>query len=104
MKDINNVTILGAGAWGTSLAAHLAGKGLKTTLWMREEEVRLSIEESRVNTLFLPGVTLPENLIPTNDLEASVKGCPDDRRRGPFARHKGGLFTRPPNIFQKIPL
>ena len=76
MKEINKVTVLGAGAWGTSLAAHLAGKGIETTLWMREEEVKLSIEERRVNDLFLPGFTLPENLFPSTDLEASVKEAP----------------------------
>ncbi|MBE9531367.1 MAG: NAD(P)-dependent glycerol-3-phosphate dehydrogenase [Proteobacteria bacterium] len=93
MKEINKVTVLGAGAWGTSLAAHLAGKGIETTLWMREEEVRLSIEERRVNDLFLPGTTLPENLTPTNDLKSSVEGAqmiigvvPSHGIRGVFAK------------------
>jgi glycerol-3-phosphate dehydrogenase (NAD(P)+) len=93
MKEINKVTVLGAGAWGTSIAAHLAGKGIETTLWMREEEVKLSIEERRVNDLFLPGFTLPENLIPTNDLSASIKGArmivgvvPSHGMRGIFSK------------------
>ena len=70
---LKKITVLGAGAWGTSLAAHLAGKGIETTLWMREEEVKHTIAESRENTIFLPGFTLPENLLPTNDLESSLK-------------------------------
>jgi glycerol-3-phosphate dehydrogenase (NAD(P)+) len=93
MKEITKVTVLGAGAWGTSIAAHLAGKGLKTTLWMREEEVRHSIEQRRVNELFLPGITLPESLLPTNDLEACLKGAqmivgvvPSHGIRGVFTR------------------
>jgi glycerol-3-phosphate dehydrogenase (NAD(P)+) len=72
---IEKITVLGAGAWGTTIAAHLAKKGLKTTLWMREEEVKESILASRENTLFLPGFTLPEGLIPTNDIEASLDGA-----------------------------
>ncbi len=72
---IKNITVLGAGAWGTAIAAHLAKKGIDTTLWMREEEVKYSIERSRENTVFLPGITLPENLAATNDLEASLDGA-----------------------------
>ena len=72
---IDKITVLGAGAWGTTLAAHLASKGIDITLWMREEEVKHSIETARENNLFLPGVTLPENLSPTNDLEASLTGA-----------------------------
>lgn len=75
MKEIKKVTVLGAGAWGTTLAAHLANNDVETTLWMREEEVKDSIEKKQENSLFLPGVTLPENLVPTNDLEGSLAGA-----------------------------
>ena len=93
MKEIKKITVLGAGAWGTTLAAHLANREAETTLWMREEEVKDSIEKKRENTLFLPGVTLPENLLPTNDLEASLTGAqlvvgvvPSHGMRGVFSK------------------
>ncbi|MEE9543387.1 MAG: NAD(P)H-dependent glycerol-3-phosphate dehydrogenase [Thermodesulfobacteriota bacterium] len=91
--SIEKIAVLGAGAWGTTLAAHLAKKGIDVTLWMREEEVKDSITRSRENTLFLPGVTLPENLVPTNDLETSIDGAqmvvgvvPSHGMRGVFSK------------------
>ena len=62
--------VIGAGAWGTALAQVCARAGLDTVLWAREPEVVASIAEARENTLFLPGVTLHENLIATGDMAA----------------------------------
>lgn len=90
---IEKITVLGAGSWGTTLAAHLAKKGIDITLWMREEEIKDSIVTSRENTLFLPGFTLPKNIRPTNDLEASLDGAqmvvgvvPSHGMRGVFSK------------------
>ena len=61
MNDHNPsaIGVLGAGAWGTALALHLARQGRSVHLWAREAEVRESIRQQRENTLFLPGVKLP---------------------------------------------
>ena len=48
------LTVIGAGAWGTTLAA-LASEHLPTTLWAREPAVVDAIHDHRENTLFLPG-------------------------------------------------
>ena len=69
-----SVTVVGAGAWGTALAKLLAEKGEAVTLWCREREVVESIEERRVNELFLPDATLPDTLEATADLPSSVAG------------------------------
>ncbi|OGC11709.1 glycerol-3-phosphate dehydrogenase [candidate division WOR-1 bacterium RIFOXYA12_FULL_52_29] len=53
------VAIVGAGAWGTTLALLFAENKYPVTIWAKEEEVALSINESRENKLFLPGFQLP---------------------------------------------
>lgn len=62
------ISVIGAGAWGTTLAALLAGKGLPVTLWVREPELAEAIMQRRENTQFLPGISLPPTLRSTADL------------------------------------
>ena len=69
MKDIS---VLGAGAWGTALAHIAAANGKKVVLWAREPELIGEIETKRRNTLFLPDVDLNENITPTNDQARAV--------------------------------
>ena len=66
------ISIIGAGSWGTSLAHTLAHAGHSVLLWAYEMEVVESIHERRENDLFLPGIYLPENIIPTNDLAVAL--------------------------------
>lgn len=72
--DIPNVRIgvVGAGSWGTALANLLAEKGYPIDLWVFEPEVCRQILEDRENKLFLPGIALSENLLPTNDMEKAI--------------------------------
>ena len=65
------VAVLGAGAWGTALAAHLARRGdLRVTLWARDTDAARAIAADRVNRKYLPGVELPAALAVTGDLDA----------------------------------
>ncbi len=66
------ISVIGAGSWGTTLAALLVEKGYDVTLWTYEKELAGLINETRVNSAYLPGVTLPEYLKATNDLVVSV--------------------------------
>ncbi len=50
------VAVIGAGAWGTALARHLAEQRIPVRLWAYEKDVEQSIERSRENTEILPGV------------------------------------------------
>jgi glycerol-3-phosphate dehydrogenase (NAD(P)+) len=75
MPPIQRIAVIGAGAWGTALAKHLADKGLLITLWAYEREVLDSIAAKRENQLFLPGVTLPPSLKVTNVLAEAVEEC-----------------------------
>ncbi|HSF19848.1 MAG TPA: NAD(P)H-dependent glycerol-3-phosphate dehydrogenase [Vicinamibacteria bacterium] len=67
-----NVAVIGAGAWGTALSRLLCLRGHRVTLWCREEDVRLALDETRINERFLPGVRLPQELAVTGDLARAV--------------------------------
>src|SRR5581483_10757686 len=71
----DHVGVIGAGAWGTTLARHLALKGCRVTLWAHEPEVVEAIRERRENVKFLPGVALPSALSSTGALAEAVEGC-----------------------------
>ena len=68
------IAVIGAGSWGTALANLLAGKGEDVTLWAYEPELVERLAATRVNDLFLPGITLDRRLAFTNDLAAAVAG------------------------------
>ena len=67
------ITILGDGGWGTTLAVLLAEKGLNVTLWGAFTENIASMEKKRVNERFLPGVKLPKEVILTADLNKALR-------------------------------
>jgi len=64
---IQNLTVIGAGAWGTALAITGARAGLNVTLWAHEENVVHDINSSQENKTFLPGIPLPSNIKAVND-------------------------------------
>ena len=74
LPAIHTASVIGAGAWGTTLARHLVNQGLTVRLWAYENEVVESINLKRENALFLPGVTLPEGLSATHSLQDAVAG------------------------------
>lgn len=60
--------VLGAGSWGTALAAHLASNDCRVTLWGRPEDDIDLIRLNRENQRFLPGVKLPAGVYPETDM------------------------------------
>jgi glycerol-3-phosphate dehydrogenase (NAD(P)+) len=69
-----DVGVVGGGSWGTALANLLAVKGYTVDWWVFEADLCRQLEETRENTIFLPGIKLSENLHPTNDLAQAVAG------------------------------
>jgi len=67
-----SVTILGAGSWGTALAVHLARLGRDVRLWARNAELAATLEGTRENSVYLPGVPLPATLKATSDLREAA--------------------------------
>ncbi len=66
------IGIVGAGAWGTALAKVLAEKGERVTLWCHGTVSFNDIVEARQNRTYLPGISLPDNLIATRTFERAV--------------------------------
>jgi glycerol-3-phosphate dehydrogenase (NAD(P)+) len=66
------VTVLGAGSWGTTMASLIAPRH-PTVLWARNTSVAEEIDGNHTNETYLPGFTLPERLMATDDLEKAVR-------------------------------
>ncbi|MGY0505896.1 NAD(P)H-dependent glycerol-3-phosphate dehydrogenase [Luteimonas sp. e5] len=76
MKPDNGpVAVLGAGSWGTALAALLARQGHAVNLWGRDAEVATAIDRRHENPRYLPGIALPPNLRAGTDLAAALEGA-----------------------------
>ena len=73
----DRITVLGAGSWGTALAVVLCHNIEKVTLWGRNTSHVSTINQTRENQRYLPGINMPANLSATADIEAAVAGCKD---------------------------
>ncbi|MBN8764234.1 MAG: glycerol-3-phosphate dehydrogenase [Thiobacillus sp. 63-78] len=65
------LAVLGAGAWGTALAAGWAPQHA-TTLWGRNAAALDAMQASGVNARYLPGCPLPDTLRFTHDLDHAL--------------------------------
>ena len=74
MSDKKSIGVIGSGAWGTALAQVYATAGKPVTLWTRNDDVLWTIDFSRVNDAYLPGVRLHENITVTSDI-ARAAAC-----------------------------
>lgn len=66
--------MLGAGAWGTTLANVLAENGAEVALWSRRPEMAAALTRERENRSYLPGVELHPRVDPAADLATAVTG------------------------------
>lgn len=87
------VTVLGAGSWGTTVAALLCRRDHEVLLWARNPEVAAEIDGDRRNGTYLPDSRLPARLRATADLERAsrhadllVVGVPTGAVRGTLER------------------
>jgi glycerol-3-phosphate dehydrogenase (NAD(P)+) len=69
---IKKVCVLGAGSWGTAMAAMCSAK-VPTTLWARRPELAEGIDRIARNTVYLPDVALPAALHATSELSDAVE-------------------------------
>lgn len=69
------ITVLGAGAWGCAIAHLLATNGHRVTLWCHEPELADEINIQKTNSLFLPGIQLPHNIFATPSLQEALDGA-----------------------------
>jgi glycerol-3-phosphate dehydrogenase (NAD(P)+) len=66
-----NIAVLGAGAWGTAIAAAAAARH-DTVLWARDPAQATAIQAARENAHYLPGIALPPTLRVDSDLAAAL--------------------------------
>ena len=66
------IAVLGAGAWGTTLACLLGGQGHHVRLWARRPDFAARLAHDRANEEYLPGAAFPETLQVTADIRAAL--------------------------------
>lgn len=66
-----NITIVGAGAWGTALAISLAANH-RVTLWARNAAQIEAMQSTRYNQHYLPDILLPPDLKLSSDFSAAL--------------------------------
>jgi len=67
-------TVFGSGSWGTSIALLLNDNGYDVTMWSKFEDECNSLKKTRKNPL-LEGVTIPEGIFITSDINEAVNGA-----------------------------
>jgi glycerol-3-phosphate dehydrogenase (NAD(P)+) len=99
------VAVLGAGAWGTTLANMLTGKAGGVRLWVREPELVEEMRKTGENTWFLPGAKLHPGLAFDSDPERVLHGAdivllvvPSQFLRDVLAACKGSLRPGQPLV------
>ncbi len=71
------VAVLGAGSWGTALAA-AASRRHPTVLWARDPAQAADMAARRENARYLPNIALPQALELTSDLDATLRSLKQD--------------------------
>jgi glycerol-3-phosphate dehydrogenase (NAD(P)+) len=72
---VKTLAVIGGGGWGTALAIVLAPRFDAVRLWINEPEIAISLQETRINSVFLPGIVVPANVLPLNSLESALIGA-----------------------------
>jgi glycerol-3-phosphate dehydrogenase (NAD(P)+) len=72
---VKNLSIIGAGSWGTALAAVLAPRFSQVRLWVHDADLAARIRHLRVNDLYLPDVVLPPHVYATSDFAEALEGA-----------------------------
>lgn len=69
---MKKIAVLGMGSWGTAMSIILVENGHQVTLWGRNKETVLEIDEIRENKKYLGGVKLPNALNLSSNLQDTV--------------------------------
>jgi glycerol-3-phosphate dehydrogenase (NAD(P)+) len=97
--------VVGAGAWGTAFAIHLARLGHPVTLVPRRAEQAEKLSRARENTDYLPGIALPAGVSIASSLGGALTGidlvmlaCPSQALRETATRVKQQLGPAAPRL------
>jgi glycerol-3-phosphate dehydrogenase (NAD(P)+) len=96
----DQIGVIGAGAWGTTLAIKLADAERPVTLWAHTAEAGEELASIRENRRYLPGIVFPPNLrVATDDAYLSephrsfVLAVPSAHVRETLRRLRPALFA-----------
>ncbi len=67
-----NFAVIGAGAWGTTLADLLAGNRHSVRLWAREPEVVEGISRNKRNPFFVPDLEISSEVFISSDIQKTL--------------------------------
>ena len=70
-----NISVLGAGSWGTALAIILANNGHNVTMWEFNKTYVKELKKHYENKIFLPGIKIPTEI----EITHSLKDAATDR-------------------------
>lgn len=72
--DMNKITVVGAGSWGTAIAVLLSNKNFNINLWGRSRSIVEGINNQRKNPVYLPELAIPASVTAYTDIEKSHFG------------------------------
>ncbi len=98
------VAILGAGSWGTALAAHLGRVGHDVRLWARDASVAAEIARQRTNTPYLPGIELPASVLATEVMATALDGATIVVAAVPSHGCRAVVQAAAPHLADSVPL
>lgn len=67
------IGVLGGGSWGTATSVLLANKGNEVLVWDRNIDVINELNIHKRNEKYLPGITIPDNILGVNNIEECCK-------------------------------
>jgi glycerol-3-phosphate dehydrogenase (NAD(P)+) len=72
---MSRIAILGGGSWGTGLSVVLAHSRRKHEIrvWVREPSIAESIQKNRLNPMYLPGVSTPDCVLASTNVEEVLR-------------------------------
>lgn len=75
MEEVKNISIIGDGGWGTTLAIYLCRKSYNVNLWGPFPEYLEKLDKKRENVKFLPDIKIPPEINITSDKEEIVRNA-----------------------------
>ncbi|MEI7811564.1 MAG: NAD(P)H-dependent glycerol-3-phosphate dehydrogenase [Ignavibacteria bacterium] len=63
-----NISVIGAGGWGTTLSILLHYNGHNVSLWEHDRAYSKDLNKCRINKIYLPGIEIPKGITITHDL------------------------------------
>ena len=104
---MKKIAIIGSGSWGVALGVHLTKCGNEIKIWSFAEEEKNLINNER-KCMFLPNITLPENVTCETDFESVIKDSefilhvtPSKFTRNVFKQYKQYVGNKPVIICSK---